>query len=493
MKKIIIVGAGIAGLSAGVYALKCGFDVTILESHRIAGGNCTSWKRGDYTFEGGMHWLGGSNEKEPLNKSWRYIGAIDDSVRFSYSEPFLVYDYRGTPINLYRDVEKTERHLLDLSPDDAKEIKTFCNNIRKIKNLSMPLTDLRGVKVTKKHSPPLSLLFSSISAARIIKKYAGMSRERYANTFAHEGIREMFKAFPGDAQGVPMLFMTFGSLARGDGGYPEGGSLPFVERIVRTFTSLGGEILYKTHVDQVIVKNGRAVGVKTSDNEYNADAVIVASDTMSVGNLFETLPKATWLEEMRESTGPTMVILVSLGINADLSKYPSSCLVTLKNPILFAGQEYKSFIISNYADNRAYSPSGKTAVTIQLPGDTYDFWKKAKAENRYKEEKEKIAEQVISAITEQIPETDGYVEVCDIATPLTYERYCDNWKGSWMTEIRPDMKMKTYPSVIQGLDDVYFAGQRMMPPGGLPPALMSGRNAVQYICRDTKTLFISEE
>jgi len=46
------VGAGIAGLSAGIYARQSGFDVTILEMHTIPGGNSTSWKRGGYP-EGG--------------------------------------------------------------------------------------------------------------------------------------------------------------------------------------------------------------------------------------------------------------------------------------------------------------------------------------------------------------------------------------------------------------------------------------------------------
>jgi hypothetical protein len=55
------------------------------------------------------------------------------------------------------------------------------------------------------------------------------------------------------------------------------------------------------------------------------------------------------------------------------------------------------------------------------------------------------------------------------------------------------MSLKTYPAAVKGLSCVYFAGQRMMPPGGLPVALMSGRSAVQYLCRDTNTLFISEE
>ena len=67
-KNVIIIGAGIAGLSAGVYAAKAGFKTTILESHIIPGGLSTSWKRKGYLFEGGMHWLTGSSEKQ-LSKS----------------------------------------------------------------------------------------------------------------------------------------------------------------------------------------------------------------------------------------------------------------------------------------------------------------------------------------------------------------------------------------------------------------------------------------
>jgi phytoene dehydrogenase-like protein len=492
MKKVIVIGGGIAGLSAGVYAQRCGFDVTILESHSVAGGNCTAWKRGDYLFEGGMHWLGGSTKNEAINKAWRYIGALDDDVPLHYAEPFMEYDHEGTPIRLYRDVDTTERHLLEISPNDRKGIKEFCNNIRRVKNFAMPITDLRGVKVTKKTRPPLSLLFSALAATRIMNTYTNISREEFANRFSHEGIREMLRSIPGDKQGIPMLFLTFSSLARGDAGFPEGGSLPFVGRIVKTFTSLGGEILYNTHVDRVIVENGKAVGVIFGDKQFPTDAVIIAADTMAIDSLFNTPPKAPWIDEMRKVTSPTMVTLISLGINADLKKYPRYYLFKLKEPINLADQTYKYLSISNYAANPTYSPEGKTAMTIQLPGDTYNFWKEAKEKDAYVLEKQKIANAVIAAITIQMPEVAGQVEVCDIATPLTYERYCGNWKGSWMTEMTPDMKMRTYPAVIEGLDCVYFAGQRMMPPGGLPPALMSGRMAVQYLCRDTGTLFISE-
>ncbi|MCL1816391.1 MAG: NAD(P)/FAD-dependent oxidoreductase [Clostridiales bacterium] len=491
-KKVIIIGGGIAGLSAGIYSAKCGFEVTVLESHNLAGGNCTSWKRNGYLFEGGMHWLTGSNKNEDLHKMWRYVGALDDSVPIYTPEPFLEYDHQGTPIRLYRDVDTTQKYLTELAGADEKEIKGLCNNIRKVQKLAMPVTDIQGVKVTKKNRLSLSLLFSVIPAFLILRKFRKISQEAYISRFSHEGIRDLLRSCTDSKTGVVPLFFTMGILARGDGGFPAGGSLPFVERIVKTFISLGGELCLSTRAEQVVIENNQAVGVMVNGNMLAADAVIITSDTMSMDSLFVTPPNAPWLAEMRATTEPTMATFISLGLNADLSKYQKGFIFKLNQPIILGSQTYEYLNANNYASDPTYSPPGKTALTIILSGDTYDFWKKAKNEGRYAEEKEKISAEVIKALAEYLPETKDTVEVTDIATPLTYERYCGNWKGSWMTEMTPSMKMQTYPAVIQGLGGLYFAGQRMLPPGGLPGALMSGRTAVQYLCRDTNTVFISE-
>jgi len=265
-----------------------------------------------------------------------------------------------------------------------------------------------------------------------------------------------------------------------------------VQRIVKTFTGLGGELLCNTRADRIIIENGKAIGVMTGGKRLDADAVIVTADTMAIDQLFDEPPKAPWLEEMRKVCEPTMVTFICLGINADLSKYAKNYVFNPEQPIALGDKIFEHLPINNYAGDAVYSPKGKTAITIQLNGDTYDFWKKAKEEGCYTDEKKKIADAVIAALTIQIPEIKDKIEVCDVATPLTYERYCGNWKGSWMTEMTPNMKMKNYPPVIKGLSGLYFAGQRMMPPGGLPPALASGRAAVQHLCKDTGTVFVSE-
>ncbi|MDE7127995.1 MAG: NAD(P)/FAD-dependent oxidoreductase, partial [Bacteroidales bacterium] len=72
--KLIIVGAGIAGLSAAVYARKSGFQTLVLEKNTVPGGLSTSWRRKGYTIEGGIHWLTGSSPRLPHHKIWKEIG-----------------------------------------------------------------------------------------------------------------------------------------------------------------------------------------------------------------------------------------------------------------------------------------------------------------------------------------------------------------------------------------------------------------------------------
>ena len=138
---------------------------------------------------------------------------------------------------------------------------------------------------------------------------------------------------------------------------------------------------------------------------------------------------------------------------------------------------------------RQYAPDGGTALTTISFGDTYDFWKKAKDEGRYDEEKQALVEQFSRALCEKYPQCEGNVEVVDIATPLTYERYTGAYHGSWMSIMEPGDKMKQYPGHCKNIKGLYFAGHRLMPPGGLPSAAASGHRVAQQICREFDVMF----
>ncbi len=82
-KKVIIIGAGIAGLSAGCYLQLNGYDTEIFELHNLPGGLCTSWKRGNYIFDGCIRWVVGSG---PANNYYHLWDELIDMKTLKFSK-----------------------------------------------------------------------------------------------------------------------------------------------------------------------------------------------------------------------------------------------------------------------------------------------------------------------------------------------------------------------------------------------------------------------
>ena len=489
MKKVIIVGAGISGLTAGIYARQSGFDVTIYESHTIPGGASTSWKRKGYLFEGGMHWLTGSSPKTPLNKVWREVGALNDDVRIINRDPFYTFEYKGQTACLYRDIDKLKQHFLEISPQDRNEIQRLFRDLKKLESINMPVTDIKGVKVKNKAPMPLSTLLKMIPAIPCIAAYSKLTAKRYSERFASPLLRLILQSIVGPEYNALALLFTLSTLLSDDGGYPEGGSLGMANRMAKYFETLGGCIEYGKFVSRIAIDNNAAQEVIVDGEKKPADAVIVTQDTLcAIDTLFETPLREKWAEDMRKNTMPMLNTFISLGIEADLSEYPESLLFSLEKPLICGGIAEEVISFNNYASYKGYAPNGCTALTAIIGGDSYDFWKKCRENGTYGSEKQKLAEAYIKILSEKIPCIEGKVAVWDVATPLTYERYLHSFKGSWMTVMEKGRPV-SYPSKPESIKNIYFAGQRLMVPGGLPIAAGTGRKAIQFLCKDTGTVF----
>jgi phytoene dehydrogenase-like protein len=179
-----------------------------------------------------------------------------------------------------------------------------------------------------------------------------------------------------------------------------------------------------------------------------------------------------------------------VGIRAKITETPT---FDLPEPIVCGGISYPELFFSNYSGYEGYASEGCTALTIVYMDDTYDFWKKAKDEGRYETEKQKLAEQISRVICAKYPQAEGNIEIINIATPLTYERYTGAYHGSWMGIMNKGDKQTQYPGFLESVKNVYFfAGHRMSSTGGMPVALKSGRKAAQLVCRQFNTVFRSE-
>ncbi|MFN2312167.1 MAG: FAD-dependent oxidoreductase, partial [Spirochaetia bacterium] len=144
IKKVVIIGGGIGGLSAGIYAQRNGFESNILEKHHTPGGQCTGWDRAGYHIDGCIHWLSGTKEGSELRALWDEVGALD-GVEIVHPENFLCFEHNGERAFIYRDLDKLQASWTELSPQDAESIREFCDDVRLLQSFSFPVDKPRDL------------------------------------------------------------------------------------------------------------------------------------------------------------------------------------------------------------------------------------------------------------------------------------------------------------------------------------------------------------
>jgi phytoene dehydrogenase-like protein len=240
--------------------------------------------------------------------------------------------------------------------------------------------------------------------------------------------------------------------------------------------------------------------VRLSDGtEHRADVVISAADGRAT--IFDMLD-GRYVNDTIKGYYETMplfppLLYIGLGIADPLTDVPSTVSgvsFPLDPPIEIDGKERDRLEMFVYNFDPELAPRGKTVVVVMLHSD-YSRWKKlAEDPELYRAEKEIAAERVIEALQQRVPGIRAKVEMRDVATPITWERYTGNWRGSYMGW-RPSAKefgmqmSKTLP----GLKDFYMVGQWVSPGGGLPPAVSTARHVVQVLCHRDGRPFVTSE
>ena len=491
-KKVFVIGAGISGLSAGIYAARCGFDVTIFEQHLTFGGLSTSWSRKGYYFEGGMHWLTGSSPKMPLYDIWKELGALKENNPIENRDPYYVYKNGDKTLYMWRDLDKLCNQLLEFAPEDKKMIKKFRRDVKSLLGVHLVVNDIMGLKAKNPRHPGLGELLKMAPAGLNYARLVNMSYEEYVNQFKNPDVRHLLMGSIGYRYNAMSFIYTIASFASGDCGYPAGGSVTMGQNMLDTYKALGGKIEFRKKIENIELDGaGKVTGVKIDGQDLACDAVIVSQDMRNaIDTLFDKMIDNPVANKIRKNVVTEQNVFVCAGVKADLNHLPKAIVFPLEEPFEIASVKFNELRIYNYASFAGRAPEGGSAITSLFLGPSYYYWKKAKEDGTYKAKKQELADRFVEVLAKYIPETKDKVEVVDIATPCTYERYCSSFEGSWMSVWEKGTKQYNYPQKLPGIHGVYFAGQRTMMPGGLPIAAYSGRIAVQLLCRDTGTLFV---
>ena len=497
-KSVIIIGAGIAGLSSGCYGQMNGYRTRIFEMDNARpGGLCTTWKRKGYKIDGCIEYWQGSGQGTNFYQFWEELGAVQGRTIIHHEEWTRVEGAGGRVLTLYTDMDRLEQHMKELAPEDTDIIEEFIEAARASAALFKGVPPEKAPEVMSP-TDGLKMMFSMFPFLRFGKKWGKISIQDYAQRFKNPFLHKVFP-FTFSFPDTPMfgLLVTLGLIQQKQAGYPLGGSLEIARAIEQRYLNLGGKINYRSRVVKILVENDNAVGVLLADgSEHRGDIVISAADGRTT--IFDMLEGKYVSDKIQGyyDNLPTMlpVIYIGLGV-ARLFDEPYSVFgvnYPLDEPVTIAGQELTRLPVHIYNFDPSLAPAGKTALRVKLSSD-YEYWKQLRQEpERYKEEKEQIADKVIALLDKRFPGLAAQVEMRDVATPMTFERYTGNWRGSYMgwalsTETVGMRMSKTLP----GLGDFYMAGQWVEPPGGTPAAAMSGRYVTQIICKNDKKKFVA--
>lgn len=498
MKKIVIVGGGVAGLTAGIYAQKYGFESVIYEKHSIVGGQCTGWDRNGYHIDNCIHWLTGSKKGSDMYDSWVETGALGDGIELIHIPYFGVYEIDGITITLWKDAEKLRKELKDISPEDGKLIDELVDDIVAASSMEMPAKVPMDMISFKEM---LSLGSKMMPAGRIMKKYQSISCVAYGKRYQHPALQKLFAmSMPADYS-ITAFVMSMATVCSGDGDIPKGGSRAMALRMAEKYQSMGGRIVTGTGVEEILVHsaNGRetATGIRLETGEkISADYVIAAGDAYyTLHKLLQGRFPDKQLEQrfadMNTYKLPTSAHVV-FGVDAAATEIPKTVSFHTE-PYTVATRHVDFLQIINYAYEPDFHPEGKSVFSVYLDQSDQDFlwWEKLyEDKEKYKQEKERLAVLCQKKIEERYPELTGKLTLLDVYTPMTYHRFTNTYHGAWMSFLMtPKTKQLMHKGIIKGLHNCYMAGMYMMMPGGLPVALTTGKFAVLRICKQEKIPF----
>ena len=500
-QKIIIIGGGVAGLTAGIYAQKAGFDSVIYEKNPLLGGQCTGWRRKGFYIDNCITWLTNGSPKFPVYKMWKEVGFLGDengnAIEARQHDAFWTSEHNGQSYTFWADLKRAEKEMLELSPQDKKEIKSFFKAVRMCENLRVPYTaplDMMNLwDLTK-------IGLEMIPVGLAMSKYKKCDLNDLAARFKHPLLRKAFTDYlPGEYL-ASIMMNAYASISNGGGGVPDGGSLKVAQRMEAIYKKLGGKTFPKQPVKEILLEDSannkgkkRAVGILLESGEkVFGDWIIPSCDPHYLfHNLLDEkyMPprlKRAYDNPKDHRNGSTFHVVYECSTPApEIGRRTYfDC-----RPYDLAGVTMTRMNMKNYNLDPINAPEGKALIEVKVleKEEQFLYWKNLRENDKaaYDAAKQKAAADILERLEERVPSLKGKLSYLDAWTPYTYTRYCNSYMGNFMTFItgKNSSNLFNINGALKDVENIVLAGQWLSMPGGLPMAMTSGKFAIQRILR----------
>ena len=497
----IVIGGGLSGLTAGATLSKFGKKVLLLEQHYKPGGCATTFKRGDFIIEVGLHEMSGLSEGGTLRRIFKML-EVDKNVEFLQVPEFYGIVSDGADFVFPHGYEVATKALVAKYPQEARGIQKFMKVLAGIRHEAMNLP--RSPLKRKLIYPLMPLLYPNLVTAT--KHTVGSWLDKHIQSEALKLDLTAHIAYWGDDPYTLSLFyfgLPFAGFIESGGHFIKGGSQQLSDHLATYIEEHGGTVLLGKKAEKIITENGKVTGVTFRDvfNKKNGsitiscDNVIVNAAIPTVPDLLDD-PYARQLERMIDAhPDSTSLLCMYLGFNQKLDqfgvKYYSNFIQgtdvqTLKDvhPNYLGDWEKRSFIFVDYEKvDAGLAPPDKAAGVI-CTVDHLTHWENL-SDEAYKAKKEEVAQILMGRLEEKFPGIRGAIEYYEVSTPKTIKRYTSN-PGGAVYGFAQTLELTASKRFRNNflIPNLYFASAWAFPGGGFEGSVTGGFLAALQMNKD---------
>ncbi|EGV44689.1 NAD(P)/FAD-dependent oxidoreductase [Bizionia argentinensis JUB59] len=448
----IIIGSGMSGLATAAILAKEGQKVLVLERHYTAGGFTHIFKRKGFEWDVGIHYIGNVQaDKSILKKLFAYVS--NDELK--WADMGDVYDriiIGDKHYDFVKGVKNFKEKMIGYFPEEANAINTYVETVFKAAKTS------RNFYLTKAIPPFLNTLFGWFLKRPFHKFSDRTTYEVLRSITDNEDLIKVLTGQYGD-YGLPPKQSSFSMHASVASHYFEGGSFPIggssqvVKTIDPVIAAAGGTILISAEVEEVVIKNNQAIGVKMKDGRiFKAKNIVSSAGVFTTYN--KLLPPAIVekhkLLKNLQKVNPS-VAHVSLYIGLEGS--PEELKIPKTNYWIYPAEGDHDTCVKNYLEDlsqpfpvayisfpSAKDPDwsnrypGKSSIDIitLVPYETFEKWTDTSWKKRgddYEAIKEDISKRLLQILYKQLPQVEGKITCYELSTPLTTQHFVNYHKG----------------------------------------------------------------
>jgi phytoene dehydrogenase-like protein len=489
---VIVVGSGAGGLSAALEAANNELPVLVLEAMPHFGGYLNPFRRGQYTFDPGVHYVGELGAGEPFRRVLETLG-IADAVPFVELDPdgFDRYVFPDFELRLCKGKERFRNRLVELFPKEERGIDRFMAILGRLQRaMSSP------------PSGPLGMIWFMLRNLSILKYMRAPYQRLLDDVTGDARLQAALAAICGD-YGLPpsrasaLIGVLIWAHFFGGAYYPRGGSGAIRDAFVNALKARGAELRNKARVVSISKRRGEFVVATESGDEFTARAVVSDVDpVLALGELVapELVPgrirkKAAAL---RPSGGclyafvGTNLDLPSLGItSANIVHYDgydlNGMFDRLTGPEL--PDDFPVFFLTSPSvkdPDGGHAPAGHHVLEIftTVGYEPFAEWAGRPAMKRgddYTALKERLGMRLVEAAERCVPGLSSHLDVVEFATPLSNEYWVGAVRGgNYGPEQSPDqVGPGRFMSFTAGVEGLFLAGAGTIG-GGVSPCIASG-------------------